>query len=121
MIQGDTKMTLQEFTTKYNFHDSLLENITYNAESSELILLIDFCYWMQENYNNEEPETGMISVIFKNVFDFSGLEGECDDYSILHIKLIGGKINIGVLDDFNDEYYTITFYADEVIINLNQD
>ena len=113
-------MTIKDFISSYELHDSLIENITYNTETSELILSIDFCYWMQENYNNEEPETGMISLVFKNVSEFSGLEGECDDYSILHTKLIDGKISIGVLDDFNDKYYTITFYADEVIINSNQ-
>lgn len=112
-------MTIKNFISNYELHDSLLEKVTYNTESSELILSIDFCYWMQENYDNEEPETGMINIIFKNVFEFSGFEGECDDYSILHTKFIDGKISMGVLDDFSNEYYTITFYADEVIINLD--
>ena len=48
-------MTIKDFISNYKLHDSLVENITQNTETSELILSIDFCYWMQGNYNNEEP------------------------------------------------------------------
>ena len=45
-------MNIIQFLDQYELHDSLLEFVSYNAEKEELELKINFCYWMQSNYDN---------------------------------------------------------------------
>ena len=58
-------MKINELLNKYTFHDSLLENISYDKENSKLTLTIDFCFWMQNDYDESQPETGNMCDFFE--------------------------------------------------------
>ena len=60
-------MTIAEFEKKYYLHDSSIDKIDYDAENRTLRLEIDFCFWMQNWYNEGEPSNGKIAVNFDNV------------------------------------------------------
>lgn len=107
-------MKINDLLTKYTFHDSLIENIIYDAEKKNLILTIDFCLWMQEDYIESQPETAIIKLVFSNVTDFEGVSGKVDSFSILKISYIDNVITISILDDFNEGYHEIVFKTDNV-------
>ena len=60
-------LTLIEFKKRYYLHDSSIEKIDYDADNKILTLTIDFCFWMQEWYDETLPKNGLISVTFENV------------------------------------------------------
>ena len=110
-------MNITQFLDQYELHDSLLEFVSYNAEKEELELKINFCYWMQSNYDNLSPETGLVLVKFYDVIEYSGLTGNTDDFSILELKLDqDGSIIISVLDDDKNEFFSLSFKAKYVEI-----
>ena len=109
-------MKINELLSKYTFHDSLLENILYENENSKLILTIDFCFWMQNDYDESQPETGPIKLIFNNIENYNGLIGDIDSYSILDTSYNNDVLTISLLDDFHDEYHEITIHTHNVII-----
>ena len=61
------KLTLAEFAKKYYLHDSSIEKINFDEKNKILTLTIEFCFWMQNWYKNDEPTNGKISVTFENV------------------------------------------------------
>ena len=65
-------MTIKDFAEKYNLHDSGIEKIFYDAENKKLVLTIEFCFWMQNWFVEDEPSNGRISATFENVsvFDY---------------------------------------------------
>lgn len=93
-------MTINNFIKKYNLHDSLLESINYNKKDSTVTLEIDFCYWQQKNYTSIMQETGMIRLIFSNVYEFN-----CTPFSINSDEIIN------VSSNSKDRLY-IEFYND---------
>lgn len=108
-------MKLQDFVKKYELHDSLLEYIIYNRQKQELVLDIDLCYWMQKNYKDSEPETGMIKLVFEGVKEYSEMTGEVADFSILNVDVTDDNgVKISVLDDENNEFHEVSFNADSV-------
>ena len=109
-------MKINELLNKYTFHDSLLENISYDKENSILTLTIDFCFWMQNDYDESQPETGHIKLLFKNIENYDGLVGDIDSYSILKTSYANDVLTISLLDDFHDEYHEITIHSQNVII-----
>lgn len=92
-------MQLSEFFKKYNFHDSVLEAIAYLPERKQLILEIDFCYWMQDDWTNCGEETGILYLTLKNVSSFeciptmiygaSILSADCPSDDSVEISLFG--------------------------------
>ena len=79
-----TKLNIVEFKGKYYLHDSTIDKIEYDAENKKLTLTIDFCFWMQEWYSENNPENGLIAVTFENVsfyeyedYDPSKLFSDC--------------------------------------------
>ena len=60
-------MTVAEFEEKYNLHDSGIEKVEYDAANKKLVLIIYFCFWMQNWYDKSKPENGLIAVTFENV------------------------------------------------------
>ena len=62
-------MSKLEQLTKYDFHDSLLERVSYDKDNSKVFLEIDFCNWKQTWYSESDEETLMISLVFENVSD----------------------------------------------------
>ncbi len=60
-------MNIKELAAKYYLHDSSVEKINFDEKNKNLTLTIEFCFWMQNWYKNDEPTNGKISVIFENV------------------------------------------------------
>ena len=61
------ELTITEFAEKYYLHDSNIEKINFDEKTKNLTLTIEFCFWMQNWYKNDEPTNGKISVTFENV------------------------------------------------------
>ena len=53
-------MTLAEFENKYYLHDSSIDKIEYDAADKKLTLTIDFCFWMQNWYDKNHAENGLM-------------------------------------------------------------
>lgn len=109
-------MTIQNLIEEYYLHDSLITKITY--ENNTVKIELEFCYWLQKDYKEGEKETGMLEIAFFNVshFDYGDVIGEIDYFSILETKHENDILYIDILDDFNDEYYTISLQANEVTV-----
>lgn len=60
-------MTVAEFEKKYYLHDSSIDKIDYDIDNKKLTLTIDFCFWMQDWYEETLPKNGLITVTFENV------------------------------------------------------
>ncbi len=100
-------MSIQELLNKYDFHDSLIENVSYDTVQNSVKMKIDFCNWMQDGYSNSSPETSIIYLFFCDVTDFKGPQGDIDDFSILEVTIIDNFITFMILDDFHDVNYEI--------------
>lgn len=98
-------MTINELLKNYYFHDSLVEKVVF--ENHTVDMTIDFCYWMQEGYCEEDPETGIINLHFPSVADMNGPTGKIDDYSILESYYNDGCLNFLIMDDFNNISYEL--------------
>jgi uncharacterized ubiquitin-like protein YukD len=88
-------LRISELLESYNFHDSLLDNII--IEDDCVTLLVDFCNWMQEKYDESIPETEEIKIIFSKVMDVEGNDYELDSDSILEVQqqqLSNGMIEV---------------------------
>lgn len=107
-------MKIKELLDNYYFHDSLVEKIVF--ENHAVDMTIDFCFWMQEGYDEKDPETGIINLHFPSVADMTGLTGEIDDYSILESWYDDGCITFLIMDDFHNISYDLKIIpaADEV-------
>lgn len=104
-------MTINSFVSQYELHDSLLDKVTVDTESQKVILLVDFCYWMQKGYTNQQPETGMVNIIFNDATFINGPIGECNSFSILRCIASSNGVLIVLLDDDTDEYFELTIAA----------
>ncbi|SEQ88704.1 hypothetical protein SAMN02910369_02619 [Lachnospiraceae bacterium NE2001] len=111
-------MNIQDLLIKYTFHDSLIEYIKY--ENNTLVITIDFCLWMQDDYDNTQPETDLIKLIFPDVYRYDGPTDDIDSYSILKTTYNDGVLIISVLDDYNNKYLEIIIETDTVMIEKNQ-
>ena len=63
-------MKIQEFVSNYIMHDSLIESIEKESNNTTIIMVINFAFWMQKSYEENDPETGLLKVIFHNVSEF---------------------------------------------------
>ena len=98
-------MIINDFLSDHYLHDSLVEKVAY--ENNMVDITIDFCFWMQEGYRENEPETGIIHLHFPDVAAFSGPTGTIDDYSILEANYHDGCLTLLLLDDFNNTTYEL--------------
>ena len=64
-------MTIQELATNYNMHDSLIDSFSVDDQEKTIRIIIDFAFWMQDNYSEGDPETGPLNVTFLNVSNYS--------------------------------------------------
>ncbi len=111
-------MTIREFLDKYNLHDSYFEKVTYNEGLKTLILIINFAFWMQEDYVDGNPENGKLQVVFKNVNFYSCNGGDpCGEF----VGIIGANLDekgdcvIALADDI-DLYFEMVIYAESVSV-----
>lgn len=116
------KLTLSEFEKKYYLHDSSIEKIIYDEENKNLILEIEFCFWMQNWYSKNEPSNGKISVSFKNVSVFEyhhhdfenileNLDTEVRQTEISDERL---KIYIYEYNEIEDSFWWIEIKAENI-------
>ncbi|MBQ7703547.1 MAG: hypothetical protein IJT40_04140 [Firmicutes bacterium] len=110
-------MTINSFLSEHYLHDSLVEKVTY--ESNTVDLIIDFCFWMQDGYRENEPETGIIHLHFPDVTSFSGPSGPIDDYSILEADYLDDCFTLLLMDDFNNTSYELKITSASGIVEVN--
>ncbi len=102
---------------KYDFHDSLLEKISYDKDTGKVFLEIDFCNWKQTWYSESDEETLMISLVFENVSDVILPVFELNSDEILEFELLSEKgIRLVVFNDIVDSSFEIIFNAETVEI-----
>ncbi len=108
-------MTVSELEQKYYFHDSLLDKISIDRQTSTVFVFIDFCYWAQKDYNNHSSETGEICLTFSGVKEYPNLEGELSAFSILDTQCEDNNTwKVAALDDDTDTYYEFQIEATDV-------
>lgn len=76
-------MNIPEFLKRYSFHDSCIDEVSFDEEKKELLFLIDFCFYMQDDYKEGDPDVGMVEVHFFDVEDFDGDIGKFDSFWII--------------------------------------
>lgn len=101
-------MTQQEFITKYNFHDSLIDDVSFDAVSKQVVMRIDFAYWMQEWYTEDMAETDTLTIIFNEVSQFVCPEDvPWEQISIIQASLENDNIKFALMNDITDGYLDI--------------
>lgn len=112
-------MKIEKFIQKYNLQDSLLEEVEYNKEKKIARLTIDFCYWQQENYTEDVPETGDISIEFQEVDELCYESYPINSDEIVSASLEGNKLELMVFNDVLGEYKKIAISAKDVNVYEN--
>ncbi len=112
-------MYIKDFVGKYNLHDSYFEEVNYVQSENRLTMLIDFAFWMQNDYVEGEPESGILQVTFHCVKLYACPDGDpCGDFvGILESKVSeqGGCI-ISMADDMKNSYFEMQIYANDVSV-----
>lgn len=107
-------MNIEELVERYYFHDSLIENISYIPDQNKVIMLIDFCYWLQPNYNPGSKETGMIELTFLEVELYKNQVTSYESDSILEVHAKNNEIVFCILNDRTQCYYEVVIKAQAV-------
>lgn len=97
-------MNAKELLEKYYFHDSQLVEIREYPKENEIELDICVCLFMQDNYQPEDPENGVIRFKIKTmdyINPFLDITNT-DDYEILDSDMKNGYL-----------HFYCTNYADE--------
>ena len=106
-----------EQLTQYDFHDSLLEKISYDKDNNKIFLEIDFCNWKQSRYTKTEEETILISVVFENVLDVVIPTFKPNSDEIIKFELFSENgIRIVVFNDIDNSCYELIIFAETVKI-----
>lgn len=84
-------MNLQVFFEQIDFHDSGIDNFQYFSLQQKLILTIELCHYLQNNYQLNDPEVTM------NKLMFSGVKSLTSNPDINQVKW-GEKMNGQILD-----------------------
>ena len=113
-------MKCREFVDKYNLHDSLLEQVEYDENSTSVCLTVDFCYWQQNDYSDEMPETGIIKILFSGINEFKYTPYCLNSDEIVDVNFnADDEFMLKTYNDINDTYHTIYIKASEVeVINV---
>ena len=112
-------MTLPDFIANYIMHDSFIDKVEILENGSTIALWIDFAFWMQNGYKENDPETGVIKVIFNGVTNYSIPENvNWDEISILEMKMDGECIVFAMINDMTDDYLEININADHVSVEV---
>ena len=99
-------MKIDDLLKKYCFHDSLINEISY--ANNEVKITIDFCFWMQEEYQDGTPETGIVYLRLPDVKSYNGITGKIDSYSILETEYNDNTLSILIMDDFHNNSYSLS-------------
>lgn len=108
-------MEIAEFATKYNMHDSLIDDLSFS--NNVLNMTIDFAFWMQNWYVPGSPETAPLRLTFKNVSLYQCADDiPLDKVSILDTSFENNIFKFSLINDMTDEYLEIIIVASEVIV-----
>lgn len=109
-------MTIQDLLSTYYLHDSLIEKISY--ENGGIELTVDFCFWMQSDYHDGDPETGIILLRFHDVINYSGPTGEINDFSILEAWYQDNCLSLLLMDDINNITYEVRIVSSSGMVEI---
>ena len=102
--------------TEYDFHDSLLEEISCD-NNKRVFLKIDFCNWKQEGYDDSKEETSIISIVFNDVSSVVIPKFELNSDEIIKFEVFeNGCVKIIVFNDMSNSTYEIIIHAKSVEI-----
>ena len=118
------KMNIKELLEQYAFHDSLVEDMSF--ENNRLEFQIYLWNWKQTTYEKQEDEMKNIRLIFKDIrnliFDVTEEKFDCDsivDFSyeeIIHLNEVCYKVKLFLDGDTNMKI--IEFIGKEVEVIL---
>ena len=112
-------MTLHDFTENYYLHDSLLDKIVYSESEHTLVLYVDFAFWMQKNYQENEPEVGPIEIRFSGVEKYRGPSAiPYNQCAILDCFYEDGGIRLNFVNEITEEYYESFILSKDVAVIL---
>ena len=113
-------MTAHEFVENYIMHDSLVDSVEVHDYGATIVLLLDFAFWMQPGYNETDPETGTLKIIFNNVSEFSISENvDWNTVSILDTADSEGMVKFSLMNDLTDEYLELIIRSNHIIVEKN--
>jgi hypothetical protein len=124
-------MSLQQFFEHLYLHDSVVDRLEYLPQEQKLILSIDLCNYMQEGYQESEPEHISGKLTFTGVNDFTtdpdltSIEwgahqnGQILDLSVVNVSTKSAEKVETTIEVNNyitkiDTTYLITFFASDV-------
>jgi len=107
-------MNISEFAKQHNLIGSLLEKISVNDIEKSLCLEIDYCYWRQSNYNEDDAETGIVVFKFENCTFYTFDDHELNSDEIVKVETLDNEINICVESDLTGEYHHIRINCSNV-------
>ena len=91
--------------------------ISFDQNHNSIEIAIDFCFWMQPDYKEGMPETGMVQLIFNDVQEFMGKSGNYNDVTILDIIVSeNNKLTFQIIDEDNKEYMELIVIAESAEI-----
>ena len=112
-------MKAKEFVDQYYLHDSLFDQVSFVKEEAVVSMMIDFAFWMQSWYEEGMAETGLISVIFHNVEEYSCPESvDWKQISILHTEESDGVIQFSLMNDAEDSYLEMKIKSDDIEVKI---
>lgn len=111
-------MKLSEFVSRYNLHDSYIESVEYDRSRRITTLKIHFAFWMQADYREGTPETGLLIAAFHNVrqYQCEGGDPAGPFVGILGTECNGDRITISLLDDETVNCFNMTIAAEDVTV-----
>ena len=109
-------MTLSEFVSKYNYHDSTVCNLRHNQEDSSVTLEMELPWWNQRQFKEGDREIEKKTFRFLNVTRYLSPDNiPYDQIGIFSINIVDESIVIYVNNDFTDEDFSIEISASQVI------
>ena len=111
-------MCVEEFISKYNFHDSLIDDVTFDVASKQVLMRVNFAYWKQEWYNEDTAETGPLTIIFKGVSQFVCPDDVTwEQISIIQASIEDDSINFTLMNDITDAYLDMIIKCNTITVN----
>lgn len=106
---------------KYDFHDSLVEEILYDKENKKVTIEVDFCNWKQEWYDEKEDETIPLQLIFEDVHEVNIPQMQLNSDEIVSFEVLSkdgenSGIRVTLLNDIKNIAYDIHIYAESVAV-----
>lgn len=108
-------MTLEEFCRHYTLHDSVIGNLQY--ENGELRIYCEFCNFMQENYNENDPKNSDVVITFRNA-RYSVTDGFIVNEAGFLSQKLNGDTLVFILENGIGTYGELSVKADSVKVDV---